>query len=253
MFNQERHQRLLERLEKMGRLTVKEIEQALGASPATVRRDLTELAREGLVIRTHGGVLHPSALHGEPVFQQRVKTDFKAKEAIAHKAASLVKSSQTVYLDAGSTALAVGRLLAPRRDVTVYTNSIPVCALGLPDGAKIHLIGGELRVPSQSLVGGFGMSWLAHLRFDMALIGTSGLHPEEGASTTSMEEAAMKQAAMARAKRRVLICDMQKWDRPATVQFADWADFDLWVTDRNPAPRDKRRMGKDRARIEIAS
>ncbi len=235
MYNQERHQRLLELLEKMGRLTVKEIEAALGSSPATVRRDLTELAREGLVIRTHGGVLHPSALHGEPVFQQRVKTAVKAKEAIARKAASLVGASQVVYLDAGSTALAIGRLLAPRHDVTVYTNSIPICALGLSGGARIHLIGGELRVPSQSLVGSLGLDWVSHLRFDMALIGASGLHPEEGASTTSMEEAAMKQAAMARAEQCVLVCDMQKWGKPETVQFADWAGFDRWVVDRVPS------------------
>ncbi len=235
MINQERHQRLLELLAKTVRLTVKEIEVELGASPATVRRDLTALAREGLVVRTHGGVLHPSVLHGEPVFQQRVKTAVKAKEAIARKAVSLVGDHQTVYLDAGSTALAVGRLLAPRRGVTVYTNSIPVCALGLSDGAKIHLIGGELRVPSQSLVGGLGLDWLAQLRFDVALIGASGLHPEEGASTTSLEEAAMKQAAMARAEQTILVCDSHKWDHPETVHFSAWETLDRWIVEKRPA------------------
>lgn len=235
MINHERHRQLLDLLEKSGRLTVKEIEAELGASPATVRRDLTELAREGLVVRTHGGVLHPSALHGEPLFQQRVKTAVKAKEAIACKAASLVGASQTVYLDAGSTALAIARQLAPRHDVTVYTNSIPVCALGLSDGAKIHLIGGELRVPSRSLVGSLGLDWLSHLRFDVALIGASGLDPEEGASTTSMEEAFMKQAAMARAEKTILVCDSQKWNHPASVNFSAWETFDRWVMDKRPA------------------
>ena len=223
----------------------------LDASPATVRRDLTELAREGLVVRTHGGVLHPSALHGEPVFQQRVKTAVKAKEAIARKAASLVGDHQTVYLDAGSTALAVGRLLAPRRDVTVYTNSIPVCALGLSDGAKIHLIGGELRVPSQSLVGGLGLDWVSHLRFDMALIGASGLHPQEGASTTSMEEASMKQAAMARTEQTILVCDSHKWDRPASVNFSAWEKFDGWVAEKRLAL--PRRRGRASVKVMIAN
>ena len=244
MVNHERHRQLLDLLERSGRLTVKEIEAELGASPATVRRDLTELAREGLVVRTHGGVLHPSALHGEPVFQQRVKTAVKAKEAIAHKAASLVGASQTVYLDAGSTALAIARLLAPRRDLTVYTNSIPVCALGLSDGAKIHLIGGELRVPSQSLVGSLGLDWLSHLRFDMALIGASGLHPEEGASTTSLEEAAIKQAAMARAEQTILVCDSHKWDHPTSVNFSAWEKFDGWVAEKKLSqPRRGSRFG----------
>lgn len=253
MINHERHQQLLDLLEKSSRLTVKEIEMELGASPATVRRDLTELAREGLVVRTHGGALHPSTLHGEPIFQQRVKTAVKAKEAIACKAASLVGDHQTVYLDAGSTALAIGRLLAPRHDVTVYTNSIPVCALGLSDGARIHLIGGELRVPSQSLVGGLGMDWLSHLRFDMAFIGASGLHPVEGPSTTSMEEAAMKQSAMERAKQAILVCDSQKWNRPETIQFAGWAGFGLWVTDRRVSSAEKRAMGKNKPKIEAVS
>ena len=232
MFNHERCQRLLGLLEKSGRLTVQEIEAELRASPATVRRDLTELAREGLVVRTHGGVLHPSVLLGEPVFQQRIKTAVKAKEAIARKTAELVGSNQTVYLDAGSTALAVGRQLALRRDVTLFTNSIPVSALGRSDGAKIHLVGGELRVPSQSLTGAFGLEWMAHLHFDLAVIGASGLHSEEGASTTSLEEAAMKQAAMQRSQINVLVCDAKKWNKPETVRFAVWKDFNCWITDR---------------------
>jgi DeoR family transcriptional regulator, fructose operon transcriptional repressor len=239
MFAEDRQKKLLDLLGRRGRLKICDIETALGASPATVRRDLTELAQEGLVVRTHGGVLHPSVLRGEPVFQQRIKTAVKAKEAIAREAAALVGKNQTVYLDAGSTSLAVGKLLVARTDINIFTNSVPVCALGCSDGAKIHLVGGEYRIPSQSLTGAQGLQWLDHLRVDIAFIGASGLHEKEGASTTSLEEAAMKQSAMACARRIILLCDGTKWNVTSTIQFAEWSLFDLWITNAKLSKSDR--------------
>lgn len=230
MFVQERHKELMALLGTRGSMTVREIEQALNASSATVRRDLDQLARQGRILRTHGGAMHPTALQGEPIFQQRAKVARAAKQTVANKAASMVKPGQIVYLDAGTTALLTARPLAARSDLTLFTNSVPLLQLARPDGAKIVSIGGELRIPSQALVGSPALAWLERLHFDMAFIGASGLDEEKGASVTSLEEAAVKQAAMARAAQAILICDMSKWNKPAAVTFAPWSDFDDWVS-----------------------
>jgi DeoR/GlpR family transcriptional regulator of sugar metabolism len=252
MFAQDRRRRLLDLLARRSRLTVREIETALAASPATVRRDLADLARTGGLVRTHGGVIHPAALQGEPALQQRARVSMRAKEAVAERAAAHVPANATVYLDAGSTALAVARRLVARRDVTLFTNSLPVLLMARAGGARVVAPGGEVRVPSQSLVGSLALDWLKHLRFDVAFIGASGLEARDGASVTSLEEAAMKQAALARASRAILVADAAKWRRPAAVRFAGWNAFDRWITDRRPPAAAARAIAAAGVTVEIA-
>jgi DeoR/GlpR family transcriptional regulator of sugar metabolism len=91
-------------------------------------------------------------------------------------------------------------------------------------------LGGEIRIISRALVGYFALSWLDHLRAGWAFLGASGLSAREGASTTELAEASVKQCFIARAAKRVLLADASKWEAPSTVQFAPWKDFDLWIT-----------------------
>ncbi len=210
---------------------VREIQQALEASPATVRRDLAELAGRGAVVRTHGGVFHPSALRGEPVFQQRDRVANAAKQAMAGCAALHVTENAKVFIDSGTSTMPVGMLLLARMDLTLFSNNLPLLYSGRDEGAKLISTGGQVRVPSQSLCGSLALSWMEHLRFDIAFIGASGLDPEEGVSVTSLEEAAMKQAAIRRSRKTVLVADAQKWEQPAAILFAAWNEFDVWVTD----------------------
>jgi DeoR/GlpR family transcriptional regulator of sugar metabolism len=249
MFAQQRRHRLLELLARQGRLTVSEIRDALDVSPATVRRDLAELADQGELVRVHGGAVHPAALHGEPVFQQRAHAAPKAKKTIAERAVEFAAEDCVAYIDAGTSALAVAQLLLPRPDVTMFTNSLPLLQAGVEGGAHLVATGGNLRVPSQSLVGALALDWMEQLRFDVAFIGASGLHAQEGASVTSLEEAGMKQAAMRRSGRTVLVADGEKWNAPAAVRFADWGQFDAWVTDKCLSPAE--RNGLTRRGVEV--
>ena len=85
---------------------------------------------------------------------------------------------------------------------------------------------------SKALVGGIADQWLGHLNFDIAFIGASGLSESEGAYATSIDEAHVKQLAMNRAERNVLMADSRKWNQPETVLFGPWSRFDDWVCDR---------------------
>jgi DeoR family fructose operon transcriptional repressor len=236
MFAHERHEAICDLLCKSRRLTIGQLEKALSVSPATLRRDLSELEASGKVIRVRGAVVHPSYFRVEPTLAQKSRASASAKREIASGAAAMIPTGAGVLLDAGTTCLALGRLLLPRADLTIWTHSLPLVWLAQESGAAANVvcIGGQVRAVSGALVGAMAMSWLQNLRADWCFVGASGLS-EEGAFTTEMTEAAMKAEFLRRAKKRVLLADNRKWNSPASVRFGAWNDFDLWLTDTQPS------------------
>jgi DeoR/GlpR family transcriptional regulator of sugar metabolism len=242
MFAHDRHQKIAATVERHRRISVAALQRQLGVSAATLRRDLTLLEQTGRIARAHGGVLHPDSVAGEPAFARKVRTAPGTKAALAATAAALIPGGATVFIDAGSTTLAVGRLLLARTDLTLFTNSLPLLEVSRSGGARLIALGGEVRPISRALVGGLAMDWLGNLRFDFAVIGASGLDLTDGASTTELMEATVKQAALARSRRAILVADATKWGRPASVSFAPWSDLDDWVTDHRPTRPESTRL-----------
>lgn len=226
-----RHQTLLKSLDKKKQIAVRDLIALLGASPATVRRDIEQLERLGKLVRTHGGILHPDYAQGELAFARKARTAVPAKKSIAAKAMEFVSPGAVVFVDSGTTCLEIGRLLL-EQDVTIYTNSLALLAEPQNPRAQLNAVGGEARMLSRALVGGLAMNWLHHLHFDVAFIGASGLSLEEGASTTELTEASIKRECAARSRRPVLVADGTKWNQPVAVQFAGWSAFRDFITDR---------------------
>jgi DeoR family transcriptional regulator, fructose operon transcriptional repressor len=238
MFAPERLEAIKKIVRKHRRLDFAELQQQVKVSSATLRRDLTELERSGEIIRVHGGVLDPTYVRSEVSFDERVMRKASAKKAIAAAVASMIPSGSTVFVDAGSTCLEAGKALLPREDVRLISHSATLLQAALHGKAPLLCIGGELRKVSGALTGGAALGALSALRYDIALIGTSGLDARQGCSTTELSEAQMKKAILAGAKRKILLADQSKWQNPSTVSFAAWADLDEWITDEIPAPRD---------------
>lgn len=243
MFAEERKRRICELVARVGKLSVSQLEIDLEASPATIRRDLSELENNGEIVRVHGGVMHPSFLYGEPTFAQRRSEQPEAKKVIAQLAAALPPRRSSIFIDAGTTALEVGKELLRREDLTIFTHSLPLAALAPTGKARVVCVGGEVRSPTLALVGGLCLDWLARLRFDFAFLGASGLAEKEGATTTELGEAAVKQAAMRQAKQTYLVCDYKKWAQPEPIVFAGWPQFAGWIVDVKPPAALARRSG----------
>ncbi|MGH8019108.1 MAG: hypothetical protein ACREIA_12610 [Opitutaceae bacterium] len=126
----------------------------------------------------------------------------------------------------------MGKRLLPRRDLTIYTNSVPLASRGVTrNGARLISIGGEIREVSRALVGALSLNWLMHLRFDYVILGASGVSAKEAVTTTELSEASIKQELLQRAPVRILAVDSTKWDKPRSISFARWEDFKYWVTD----------------------
>ena len=233
MFAQERHNSIRKIVREKQRLSFAELQNLFRVSPATLRRDLSELERAGDLIRVHGGVLDPLYARTEISFDERQQRLNAEKKFIAAKANELIPAGSSVFVDAGSTCLEAGKLLMRRADIRLITHSVALVAACSHAEASVICIGGELRKVSGALVGGTAINTFANLQFDFALIGATGLN-SEGCWTTEFTETEIKKNIITRAKRRLVLADHTKWQAPGTVLFSRWDDINDWLIDKLP-------------------
>ncbi len=209
LLREERHRRILDALQRDGKVVAVELSAALEVSEDTTRRDLRELSEAGLLQRVHGGALPLSPATMGYVERQHHASE--AKAAIAIVAARLVRDGQVVILDGGTTTLQVARQLAPALRATVVTTSPPIAvALSGHPGIEVLVIGGRLSKESLATVGAVTVEALSMVRADICLLGVCSLHPEVGISVLDPEEAHVKRAMIAGAAEVVAVADGEK-------------------------------------------
>src|SRR5436190_1989658 len=172
----------------------------------TVRRDLDELQRQGLVRRVRGGAVALAADPADAGFAARVKWQVATKRRIATAAAELVTPGQTILLDAGTTTAALATQLATRGPLTVAVLSLQAAErLADQPGIRLLVIGGESRPGERSLVGHLALRMLDELWFDLFLMSIGAVHAELGWSEFAMEDATVKQHGIRRAERTIVV------------------------------------------------
>lgn len=228
MNTHDRQSLIAARVAESGEVSVAELVADLGASEATVRRDLAELDARGEVRRVHGGARRLEQRGHDPGFAAREAANADGKRRIARAVSDLLRPGEAVVLDSGTTCLEVARVITgPARVVPL---SLPVVQ-ALAGRVEMTLPGGELRSGELSFAGPLTERALSQLRVDTAVISPCAFSLDLGATAYDLSDAAVKQAAMRAAARRVLLCDRSKWDRAAFAWFADLDDIDLLVTD----------------------
>jgi DeoR family transcriptional regulator, fructose operon transcriptional repressor len=208
-----------------------DLSRALGRSHATVRRDLDALELQGRVKRVHGGVVAVDEFRAEPQFEVKAAEAAAEKEGIAARALALLAPDETIYLDSGSTVLALARLLRGWDRLTVVTNSIPVILELGGEGPRLIVVGGEFRERSQALVGPISRFTLENLHVDKALIGTYAVSLEEGMSTTDPSEAFTKALVMTRSTQVIVLADSRKIGANSFARSGSLEAVDVLVTD----------------------
>jgi DeoR family transcriptional regulator of aga operon len=222
-------------LASRGFVRVADASLELGVSEVTIRSDLTALEREGRAVRVHGGAMPVDPLHREAPIESTRDERAAAKRAIGAAAAAMVSSGDCVYLDAGSTAHAIADELLHRRelhDLVIVTSALPI-ALALEPAIPrygVVVTGGTLRPLQHSLVNPFAAPMLDALRFDLAFIGCTGIHPRHGATNVNLPEAEVKSLVMRSAKRTVLVADASKLGRVDPAVIAPLDDIDRLLT-----------------------
>ncbi|MDV3096734.1 DeoR/GlpR family DNA-binding transcription regulator [Burkholderia cenocepacia] len=209
MLTTQRKKAILDALARDGQVLAAELSVQFGVSEDTVRRDLRELAAEGLLQRVHGGAL-PASPAIAP-FAQREALEAKEKRRIARRAAQMIAPGQVAIVDGGTTsALLVSQLPTDLR-ATIVTHSPSVAvALAAHPSIDVILIGGRLYKHSIVAVGAAAMEGIARIHADLYFMGVTGVHPVAGLSTGDFEEAAIKRALAERAAETVVLASQSK-------------------------------------------
>jgi DeoR/GlpR family transcriptional regulator of sugar metabolism len=193
LLSAERRQAILAALRRDGKVVAAQLVRGLGVSEDTIRRDLRELAAQGLVQRVHGGALPPAPQPGS--FAHRQDTCGPEKAALAEAAVGLLHGARVVLLDGSTTNLELARRLPPGEPLTVLTNSPPIAAvLAEHPSAEVVMIGGRLDKRAQVTTGAAAVDFIRTVRADACVLGVCALHPEVGLSTDDLEEAHVKRA-----------------------------------------------------------
>ncbi|HEY4069918.1 MAG TPA: DeoR/GlpR family DNA-binding transcription regulator [Burkholderiaceae bacterium] len=236
-FAEERQSAIERRLRETGRVEVAALAAEYRVSEDSIRRDLRGLAERGLVHKTHGGAiaLQPSAMP----MAQRGDVKAEVKRAIGRRAAARVQPHQTLFIDSGTTALALAQALAAPeapRPLTVITTAIDV-ALLLGSDARVRLVlaGGEWSPETRAFSGPQAEAELRAHRADWAFLGACALHPRLGLSASLAGDASMKRAMLECALQRVLLADASKFDAVQPQRVAGLDQLDVVITDAAPA------------------
>lgn len=226
-----RQQLILQSLQEHDEVQVSTLAAELDCSEMTIRRDLETLEGMGGLRRVHGGAvsLHFSA--DEAPFEIRALESIEAKVAIAAATVDLLADGETVILDGGSTAMEVARAMRRRRLTVMSLSLRPVLELDGSAGIKLLLPGGEVRTHELSLIGSLTEHAFSQLRFDTYVMGVCGVDASAGVTTHLLPEAAVKRAAVARARRVIAVADASKLGQVAFGHVCDLSDLDVVITD----------------------
>ena len=233
MVNIEKRQKqILDLLTRDGYESIQTLSEAIGVSHMTIRRDLSRLEDQGLIRRTHGGATAQRLGQIELDYADRLKQKAQAKRQIGHAAAEMVGEGETVFLDAGTTGLAMAEFLAKRKGLTVVTRSLSVVErLAGRDGIELFLLGGEVRRDLMSVVGYRTEEQLASFRLDVAFLGTGGVDLERGLNHSTVEEIPIKKLAANIAQRVVVLADRSKLSEKGQNFYLPLSDIDFLVTE----------------------
>ena len=207
----ERKRLILEYVRNHNSATVSTLALEFNVHEATIRRDLTEIEQEGLLRRTHGGVVMEHWTDGEPSFDERSLQSTDEKSRIGKFAASLVQDGDHIIIDSGTTTLHIAKHLINHANLTVVTNDINIASeLKDAQGVKVILTGGELYPSSYMLNGMLTDYALKSLHVVKAFIGTPALHPQHGLMHPEAQLVATKQGMIKAAREIIVVTDHRK-------------------------------------------
>lgn len=230
MDKQERMEYIADCLKRDRRIHITTICEELKVSDDTLRRDLLEMERQGLLTRVHGGAVQRSDT--SVLISERFDSEKQAKKRMAEKLVALFQPGESILIDGGTSNLEVARALPRDMELMVFTNSFPI-ANELFNHIRHHVVflGGEVDCDGQVTLGISTYSDLQSICTDWAVIGVSDVHPAEGIFCIKHEEALIKRRILECGRKRVVMASSKKLDRARIFRIAGIADLHYIVTD----------------------
>ena len=234
MLREERLQYILQKLEIEKRISSVHLSQELRISDDTIRRDLNELAEQGLVKKVHGGAVQIAPKSSVPLhYETRMQHAHEEKKMLAQKAISLFRNGQVIILDGGSTTnFQVAQQLPKDLEATIFTNSLPIAtALTYYEGIEVVMLGGKIFKKMYSAIDIKVIEALNEIRADICLLGICSIHHEIGVTNIFREEAFVKRKMSEVSAKTVVLATADKIDTAESYLVCKCSDLNVLITD----------------------
>ena len=236
MLAQIRKKTIVELVDVQGFITVSELCERFGVSPATIRNDLRELEADGRIERIHGGAISCRDGEAVPGAEDRDAQRTLEQEMIAQAALKHIQPGDAIALDAGAVVAQLARRLGGFERLSVVTCDVQTAAwLERNSSASIVMIGGQLRRSFHCTAGQAAIEAISRLHVDKLFLSAEGVRLD-ALSTTGMELAALKSALISSADRVILLADSTRLNRRAFVRFAGIEQVHALITDSRADP-----------------
>lgn len=229
---QNRRQHILDEIFGHRSATVVDLATAMGASEATIRRDLKTLSEEGEIDLVYGGaVIRRSS---DFSFRSKHQRSPGAKESIGRLAASLVQDGEQIFLDSGTTCFMMAPFLKRKRGLSIITNSARLAIELDAPNTNVILIGGQYRPDRMDCVGPIAAATFDQLRGYICFLGADGLSADFGPSASDVESAHFNRQAVHNSRHAILVADQTKFLSPSLFKIVEWTAISSIVTDTRP-------------------
>lgn len=236
-MKESRHKVILQELDQTGVVSVKNLKELLNVTDMTIRRDLIDLEKQGLLIRVHGGA-HKKVKDSlnEASHSEKTMLNIEEKKLIAKKCADLIAEGDTVFIGSGTTTDFIGDYLEGK-NISIVTNSLPIFEK-LKDypNFDLILIGGRYRVKTQTFVGQFANKLLREIKVSKAFIGVNGIDGHN-VTTANEEEGNGNAIILNNAIEKYIVADNSKFDSYSFYSFYRLDNIDAIVTDDHISPK----------------
>ena len=234
MLAEQRARAILQQVSQRQTVSVTDLCQITGASEATIRRDLNMLARQGRLVKVHGGATsleEEEFLAREPDLATKQRYA-REKERIARYAAGLVSDDDVVFLDTGTTVLHMADHLKDSKALFI-TSSIDLAGMLSAHERRVYILGGALKPGTVDIVGAEALETLRRYNFTKVFLGASGVSVSQGFTTPDPEAAALQSLAASRAQTAYMLVDSSKFGRVTAASILPLGRAGI-ITDRVP-------------------
>ena len=230
MLREERLQIILKRLETDQRVSSVQLSEILNVSDDTIRRDLNELAENGLLRKVHGGAIPKSPSPYK--LTERINIAHEEKLVLAQKAQQFFKDGQVIVLDNGSTNMEVARLMSPDLKVTVFTTSIPIAQILCEHpNIELFMLGGRVFKDAQNTYGTEVMELLSKIRADIFLLGVCGMHHNIGVTMPDWGESVVKRKMVEISEKVIALVTADKLNTAESYVVCSYQQIDVMLVD----------------------
>jgi len=245
----ERYRQILDRVSQK-EISVLELVRYLDVSEMTIRRDLAMLENQGKLVRTHGGAISSQRLAYEFSFKEKDMRNVEAKKHIGTVAAKLIKPDDVVFIDTGTTALAVARALRSHCPRVIITTNLCVASEFVGEkNTRVLVPGGELSPHSPDLYGEWTQQTLATVHVDVAFLGCDAIDGDGRFYASDTRGAAVSKLMITRSQQCYVVADSSKFGRRAMCQVGMLANLGGVVTDSGLSDKYRKEFNKAGIRV----